>query len=341
MTVGARNTLLGLAAAAALAGAFRLLGLPLPYILGGLFGSALTANLAGPMAAARPIRRAAQLVIGAAVAGMLTPDALEELRRLLPAMLICAVALNAAGLAMAYPIARIARVDRLTALLACLPAGMSEMASLARDLGARDHVVATIHALRVILVIGFAPLWLGVAAGAARAPAPSVTGADLVRLAVFLAASGLIARAAARLGMLNPWAVTPMALGLLLVGGGLAGPQTPSALAICAQIAIGASLGTRLDVAALRALPNASLAGMVSTAGLAGCAFLLFAPALGYVEGLGPASAKLAVAPGGLGEMIATAQAVGVSSAAIAGFQFLRNLLTNAVTPLIVKRLAS
>jgi uncharacterized membrane protein AbrB (regulator of aidB expression) len=48
----------------------------------------------------------------------------------------------------------------------------------------------------------------------------------------------------------------------------------------------------------------------------------------------------LGVAPGGLGEMIASAKALGVASALVAGFQFVRSFLTNMIVPPLLLRFA-
>jgi membrane AbrB-like protein len=124
-----------IAAAVASALLFGAAGIPLAWILGALVGSAIVANLAAPMRGGRYLRRLGQLFIGVSVGGVLTPDVVAELGRLFPLMLGVAGASNLMGLVLAAPIAWIAGVDRLTGLLSGLPAGMAEMATLARDLG--------------------------------------------------------------------------------------------------------------------------------------------------------------------------------------------------------------
>ncbi len=49
-------------------------------------------------------------------------------------------------------------------------------------------------------------------------------------------------------------------------------------------------------------------------------------------------SVVLGLAPGGLGEMIATSKAVGGATALVAGFQFVRSFITNMLVPPIVSR---
>jgi uncharacterized membrane protein AbrB (regulator of aidB expression) len=52
-------------------------------------------------------------------------------------------------------------------------------------------------------------------------------------------------------------------------------------------------------------------------------------------------SALLAAAPGGLGEMIATASALGVAAAMVAGFQLTRSIFTNIVVAPLVRWLVT
>ncbi|MDQ3557847.1 MAG: AbrB family transcriptional regulator [Pseudomonadota bacterium] len=315
---------------------FRTLDLPLAYILGALVGSAIVTNIVGPMKGGRYMRRAGQLFVGASVGGVLSADVVAELGRLFPLMLAVAVAANAAGALLAVPISRIAGVSRLTGLLSCLPAGMAEMATLARDLGAHEQTVALIHTLRVILILTLIPLWLGVAGIQAAAPAVTgfVEGAEI--LAVVLL-GGLIAAAASRFGVLNPWVIAPMLLCLGAVAAGFDLPLIPTPLLIAAQIAIGASLGLRFRLAEFRSLPRAALAGLISGALLIGVSFAAFGWTVARLGGLGPETATLAVMPGGLGEMIASAGALDLLPATVAGFQITRSILTNIFAPPLIR----
>jgi len=324
-----------LAGAAATAALFRYAQLPLPYILGALVGSALVSNLFGPMQGGRYLRRTGQLVVGAAVGGVLTPEVLAELARLLPLMLAVGVAANLAGALLALPIAWIAGVDRLTGLLACLPAGMAEMASFARDLGADEQTVAVIHTLRVILVVTLIPLWLGAAGSPPPLPVPTLP--DLAMVGLVLAAGTALAVAAVRLGVLNPWVIAPMLLCLVASIAGARIPPIPAPLLILAQIGIGASLGLRFRVAQLRRLPRAAAAGVVSGLLLTALSFACFAPLVAAFGGLSREASTLGVMPGGLGEMIAVASALGLLPATVAGFQITRSILTNVVAPQLIR----
>jgi membrane AbrB-like protein len=331
------HTLLGLLAAIVGGLLFNWLNIPLAYILGAMTGSALYANAVAPLSGTRHIRRAGQLVIGSAVAAILTPAVVADLARLFPYMLAVAAGLNLAGGVLAFPVARIAGVDRLTALLSCLPAGMAEMATLARELKAQEHVVALIHTLRVILVVSILPLLVGVTGAAASRYAAPLGLPALGILALFIAVSIALAWLAGRIGLLNAWIVAPMTLGLVLAVFGVSLPPMPGLLVIIAQLAIGASLGSRFRIQQLRALPRATVAGLLSALVFIALAPIALASLMQAVLALDYATLALSLTPGGMGEMIASAKALGIASATVAGFQFVRTAMTNLLVPLLIR----
>lgn len=331
-------TVLGLLAAAMGGLLFTLANIPIGWILGALAGSALFTNSVGDIGKTRNIRRTGQLLVGAATAGVLTPEILEALIDLFPAMLAAALAANLFGFLLSWPFAFLAGTDRLTALLASLPAGMAEMSSLAGEVGARTEIVTTVHTLRVILVVVIIPVILQLPAGVSSADVPvegSYTG-----LAVCLLAGLLLALGAARLRLLNPFIIMPMILGVLMVASGFSIAPMPPLLLIAAQIFIGFSLGARLKRNDFRRLPRAALAGAACSLALIAAMILLAAPLLQVWTGTDTASLMLGLAPGGLGEMIASAKIVGASAAIVAGFQFVRSFMTNMIVPQLIMRLS-
>ncbi len=335
-------TVVGLAAACAGAVLFHALGVPLAYILGAMVGSALAANLVGPLALTRPMRRLGQLIVGTAVAAVLDGAVVAELARLAPVMLLAAVLANGVAVALAGPLAWLAGTDRTTALLAALPAGMAEMATLARELGGQDQIVALVHTLRVVLVVASLPFLLGLAGQILPPPAAAApTPAALAGLGLVLLLGAAAAYGTARAGVLNPWIVLPMLTGLLVVLAGWTVPPMPLPLLVMAQILIGASLGDRIRVADLARMPRAALAALASGVVLIGTMVLLVAPLLALALGVERPVLMLALAPGGLGEMIAAAKALALAPATVAGFQFVRSLCTNMVAPLLIRRWAA
>jgi membrane AbrB-like protein len=205
-------------------------------------------------------------------------------------------------------------------------------------LGGDEQAVALIHTLRVIMILSFIPFWLAMMPHphvAAVAASPAEGAAYVLILMVVVA--GLLAAGATRLRVTNAWAIMPMLLGLAVAAAGFMIPPMPQPLLVAAQIAIGASLGLRFRVDRLRKLPRVAFAGVLSGLILIGTAFLGLAWAVERLGDLDHVSAMLAVAPGGLGEMIAAATTLGLLAAPIAGFQITRSLVTNLLAPPLIR----
>lgn len=333
--------LIAATAAAATLGALalRLLGLPLALILGGMAGGALVANLWGAMPGGRLVRRGGQMAVGLSVGVLLDPSVLDVLLRMAPVMLLVALLANLAGLAIALPAARLSGIDRTSAILCCLPAGLAEMATLAREIAADEQAVTLVHTLRVAIVITLIPLWLGLSGHPPHAAAAvhEFVAADLATLLPMLGASVLIAWIATRLGLINAFVLAPMLLALAMAAAGFAIPPVPDVVLAPAEVAIGATLGLRLSLRRLGRLPRVALGGVASGTILFLLSFLLFAPLIRWGTGLDPLSAVLGAAPGGLGEMVASAGALGILAAPVACFQLSRTVVTNLVVAPLVR----
>jgi len=146
------------------------------------------------------------------------------------------------------------------------------------------------------------------------------------------------AHLATRLGVINAWIIAPMLLCLAVGAAGHDLPPVPAAILLAAQIAIGVSLGLRFKVERLRRLPRVAVGGLISALLLAGGAFTLLSALVESFGDLDHLSAILSVAPGGLGEMIASASALGLLAASVAGFQLARSVLTNLLVPPLIRR---
>lgn len=329
----------GLCASALAGWLFQVAGIPLAWILGAMAGSAVYANTVGLGGKTKHVRRTGQLLVGAATAAFLTPDILGQLVHLLPAMVAAAILANAFGVALASPMQRIAGVDRKTALLATLPAGMSEMASLARETGAQADVVVVVHTLRVAMIVVLIPLLIGIDRAGAGATFidPDASHAALL---ICLAGGLMLSITASRLGVLNPWVIMPMAVGVVLVSFGLAIQPVPPPLIVVAQIFIGFSLGARLKKEDFQRVPRAVLAALVCSGGLILVMIFGVGLILDHLVDAESTTLALGLAPGGLAEMIAAGKALGAAPAVVAGFQFTRSFLTNIVAPPLLVRFA-
>ncbi|WP_201026442.1 AbrB family transcriptional regulator [Paramesorhizobium deserti] len=326
------SQILALFAAAAGGALFNWTGIPIGWVLGSLIAAALWTNATGGPGLSPNIRRLGQLVLGCATASILTPALLGQMANALPAMVLAAIFANGFAFLLARPFARIAGVDRLTAMLSVLPAGLAEMAGLAQDRKARADVVALAHTARVTLIV----LTLPALVGAGRQPLVPGDGSAWATLACLTISLGL-AWMMSRVGLLNPWIVLPVVVGAVFVLFGIELAALPPFVVIAAQILIGASLGARLPFDSFARMPAVLLAAMFSTLALFTGMLVTVGPLLHWVYDVDMTSLSLALAPGGLAEMLAAAKAVGADVPLVLGFQLLRSLLTNTAAPMIIR----
>lgn len=335
------TSLVALFAAAGGGGAvFALMGVPLAWILGAMTGAAIYANLIGPTRNTKTARRTGQLILGTSAAAVLTPEILAAMVRLLPAMVGAALLAILVGVAAAGPFAAIARVDRTTAMLSALPAGLAEMASLAQERGARSDVVTVTHTLRVFAVVTIVPFVLATFSTPAPVEEMRASPSALSWLSILtcVGLSAVISLVAGRIGMINPWIVVPMVVGAALAALDLPVARMPQVLLVAAQILIGGSLGAQLLLTEFARLPRVLVGAVVSTSLLGLIMLVLCGPFLAVILGLDLLSLSLALSPGGFGEMVASAKALDAQVAIVVGFQFVRSLLTNLVAPFLVDR---
>lgn len=331
---------LGLAAlCAAVTGyVFERVGVPAGWLLGALVAAAVVREFAGPLQFTGKLRRGGQLVVGAAVAGLVTPAVLDSLGGIILWVVAAAVASNLFCLAISVPAGRLAGIDRRTAALSCLPGGLSEMAPLARELGADDQAVTVFHTLRVTLIVVTVPfLLLALGFEGVDLPAAPATTTPFGWFPILLAVvSAPLASVASRFGVINPWVVTPIVLGVALVLAGVETGPMPPILTIAAQVVIGVALGSRLERERLTALPRVFAVGLGVSVVLVLTTLLVGAGVLPGLIGVSSGTGVVSMAPGGISEMIAVAKAMDLLPTTVATFGIVRSVLTNTVVSQLV-----
>lgn len=323
-----------LAFAGALLGALACLWLraPLPWLLGPMFATAALAM--GHHALARlglaelhcplPVRNAGQWAIGCALGLYFTPAVLGLVVRLLPWILLGIVFAMLLGLAMAWALHRLTRVDRATAVFAMAIGGASEMAVQGERNGADVGRVAASHSLRLLIVltvIPFAYKFLGLhGMDPYEAGAKTVHAGGLAALIALTAAGAPLVR---RFGAPNAWVIGPLLVGVALTGSGVHLSALPAWIVNAGQLSIGISLGTRFTPEFFRAAPKflSAVAAIVAVAIAvsAGFAWLVH---LG--TGLPLATMILATSPGGIAEMSLTAKNLRLGVPVVTAFHVMR-----------------
>lgn len=317
---------------------FTYLNIPLGWLMGALAGGMLATNIFGEVKEIRALRKTGQLLLGVATSGVMTEDVLQTIISLLPLMVITAILSNLVGLAFSLPLMRFAHLDRLTALLSSLPAGATEMAAIAAEMGGRVETVIVAHTLRVLLVVLMVPMFITVSGGL-TVLTDDATG-TVWALVLCLVGGAFLAFLAEKAKFLNAFIVIPILFGAVLVACGLPVAPMPKALVILAQILIGYSLGCRLNLERFAKVSRLVIVSGFCSIGLISATILVLAPVLSRLAGVDLTTTVLAAAPGGLGEMIASAKFTGSAVGVVAGFHIVRASITNMFFPPVILRLA-
>lgn len=133
-----------------------LLHLPAGALIGAVVGSAAANRIrvGGPPAVLPAAGAVIGLVLLGGVAGArLDTGSLTTLGRAAVPMAAAFLVLLLANVGLAAVLFRRFGIDRLTAVLACAPGGVTDIAVTAQALGARTEIVFAVHAVRVLAVV--------------------------------------------------------------------------------------------------------------------------------------------------------------------------------------------
>jgi membrane AbrB-like protein len=147
--------LLGAAAASGLTA--EAAGLPAGALLGALAGGFLV-NVAWPgPRLAKAFRTGGKALSGAVIGLSFTPAILAGAVGLAPAVILGVGTLILTGLGMSLVLHRRFGWDLPTALYACTPGGLSELAATSEDVGANVQIVIAVHTVRVVAIVVLGP----------------------------------------------------------------------------------------------------------------------------------------------------------------------------------------
>lgn len=299
------------------------LRVPLAWMIGPMVVTAAAAAAGADLAPVPAGRQVGQAVVGLAIGLRMTPAVLAGTLSLAPAIAAATLGVVAVTTAAAFLLRPLGRVDARTAFFATAAAGMADMALVARRHGGDADAVATVHAIRVFVVVLLVPV-LVVAFGTGGSVADiAADGAHPAAWLLLLPGAVLCALALTPFGFPNPWLVGPM-----LGAAGFAALEpfraaVPWLALVVAQLAIGIALGVRFRRESLARLPRVAAAGLavallLVAAAAAGGALLAEATGIPFAAGF------LAVAPAGITEMVLTAKIMRLDATVVTAFQIVR-----------------
>jgi len=297
---------------------------PLPWMIGPLVAVAACRSAGIECAAPAGGRQAGQWVIGTALGLYFTPVVAGLVARMWWLLLFAALFALALGYFCGYLVARLAGIDKTTAVFASVPGGAAEMSVLGERYGARVDEVAAAQSLRLMLVVIVIP-WVFAALNAHGVDAfqPGTTRVEGFGLAALLActlAGGLVLQ---RLGVANAFVLGALAVAIPLTAAEVNLSAIPRWLTNVAQLLLGCALGARFERSFLRRAPR-FVAAVVLSVGAAMAISAVFGVAMAEATGLHPATLVLATAPGGIAEMSITAKVLELGVPLVTAFHVSR-----------------
>ena len=326
---------------AAGAGLAVVLGLPMPFLLGGIVGAALAVlgieKRLGPrdLRLSQRVRMPFVALVGTMIGASFTPGLLAVLPGVWLSVLAVVPFIALAHLG-GYAVMRgLGGYPRVDALYAAMPGGLVEAQILGEKAGADPQVLAVQHFIRIILVVTTVPLLFWLSTGEVVGSAAGVTlsrGAyDVWDVVVILAVSlaGLWVGGVLRIpaGHL----MGPLFFCALLQVTGLISLTPPGWPLGLAQLVIGVGLGAQFS----------GLRGAVLIRGLAtgiGAVSVMLMLSFVFALGLHPlvpadtAALFLSFAPGGVTEMNLIALSLNLSPVIVAVHHLVRIVMTVLMT---------
>jgi membrane AbrB-like protein len=310
-------------------GLLALLHVPLAWMIGAMVA---TATLAWhrPVAVIGWARPTGLVFLGLGLGATFSGPVLAAVSGALPVLLAGGVIAIATGFVVARLFTRLAGTDPQTGFFCAVPGGVIVMAMLAQDAKASVATVTLAQTMRVLVVVlTFPPLlgWLAPhgAFSEFMAPRQPVWWPGLLAMA----AAGLAMAGPLRMaGLANPWMLGPCGLAIGLAATGHLPSGVPVVLINAAQVAMGASLGTRLTKSFLLTSRRLAIAAVISSVVLS-LLLTLIAWGMARLAGLPVPALILGMAPGGMPEMALTAKALELAVPLVLGFHLTRTVLCN------------
>lgn len=306
---------------------FRLLSLPLPWMLGSLTACLLGSLLKFPIAAPGSIRPPMLMLVGVLLGSGFSPNLLSGLWLWAPSLACIILFVLIGGSLCFFYFRRVAGFDVPTAYFSGMPGGMIEMVALGEAQGGDPRRIALVQSSRIMLTVLLIPAVLTLATGVIVARSQSA-GVSIVQAPLmselWLLVTGLVGIALGRrMRLPSPYLMGPMLASAAVHLSGLTDFRPAVEIVAFAQVALGSVLGCSFagtrprDILAVLGISLGSTLLLVSL----GAAFAF---ALAAATGIPLLALLLAYSPGGLTETSLMALVLNVEVAFVATHHVLR-----------------
>jgi membrane AbrB-like protein len=319
---------------------FILLGMPLPLLLGPMFGC-LAAALAGlPLQGMGGLTQVMRTVLGVAIGASVTWALLAALVGGWPTLAMIPLFVAAIG-ALCYPVLRrFFGFDRATSFYAAMPGGLQDMLAFGEEAGGNVRTLSLIHATRVLMIVTLAPLVLTWVYDLDLTRPPGAAAATIPpwEIALMLAAGIAGWKLAARAGLFGAPILGALILAAALSLAGVIQHRPPAELIWAAQFFLGLGVGAKYSGITARELGRDVGAGAAVSALMAAVSLVFIEVAL-RLSPAGTLDVWLAFLPGGQAEMVIVAIVAGSDVAFVVTHHLLRIVVVILFAPLAARRL--
>ena len=298
------------------------LHMPLPWMLGAMFGVACISLTGQAYPQPKWARRSAQLFIGSALGLFFTPVIFQQLWGMVHWIVMGALSVILLSLLVAPLLQKMAGLDGPTTLYAVSLGGAAEMSMQAQEMGADAPMVALSHTLRIVLVTLCTSLMAGASGVALPTSGPGPEHLSIANASALLLSSFFVGRLFVRLHIASPWKLGALLAGCLCALAGMQG-RWPQQGIVVAQMVVGWGLGQGMTRSFFTRAPLAMLA-MSATTLLLLLACMGTAWLISQQVGMPLVTAFLAMAPGGMTEMGLIAKLFGLAVPVVISFHLLR-----------------
>jgi membrane AbrB-like protein len=310
---------------------------PLPWVLGPMVFVAFLSMANRVHKQPVLARKSAQIYIGASIGLYFTPAVLQLIGGLAPWMVFGALVGVFMSIVSARALQKLANVDGPTAIYSVALGAAAEMSVQAQRAGADGAVVASAHAVRIMMVT-FTASFVAWASGATPImPTPGVGVISLPISIGLLAVATLTGWCFQKLRTPNPWVLGALLVAAICANHDITG-RLPDLGLIAAQIVIGWGLGQHINRAFFTRAPRTLASVAAVTLGIL---VVCMAAAWFISQGadLAVMTAFLSMAPGGMTEMGILSKAFGLGAPVVTAFHLTRILTTIFLTKPISEKM--
>ncbi|AXI44716.1 aminopeptidase [Sulfitobacter sp. SK012] len=319
-------------------GAFRLVDLPLPWLLGPVVACLIAALLGVPMRGIKKLNETMRTILGVAVGATFTSALLISMAGMWPTLLLIPLMTLCIGLLGVPYFQRVWGYDFPTSYYAAMPGGLQDMIVFGQEAGANVRTLSLIHVTRVLVIVIALPfllhwIWDADLSTPPGAPAADIPIREMLVMVVCAIGGWQIAK---RLGMFGASILGPLILAAIAALTGVLHYRPPAEAIWAAQFFIGMGVGVQYVGITMEEIRRDLVAG----AGFCGILIvltLIFVEGI-YVAGLAPQmETLLAFAPGGQAELTVLALVVGADMAFVIAHHVLRIFLVILGAPIFAR----